>query len=359
MESHPVPQNITSYEFRLVGDMTLKQFGQLAGGVIMALIIYSLPIYPIFKWPMVFVFAVVGVLFAFVPFQERPLSAWLLAFFKAIYSPTQFLWEKKAVVPEYFTVTVRPAEVADEKAMAREMRMAGKQRVEAYLSSLPQAGELSDLEKAERAFLAQLNSLMTAPMVMTDKAKTGEKADDKVTQAKKKEREKVVPNIPVKVDQKKEEQNRPHIKLPEPVMVTAAGKPPTPVFGENKQGITKAASFAPQAPIPLKPTQPNIVVGQVLDRYGRIIENAIIEIKDDRGVPMRALRSNKLGHFQIVTPLPSGKYTIETDKEGFQFDKVGFELEGDVIPPISVIGDALRGGENEQQAKGAVLIYKN
>ena len=31
-ESHPIPQQISSYQFRLVGDMTLKQFFQLARG---------------------------------------------------------------------------------------------------------------------------------------------------------------------------------------------------------------------------------------------------------------------------------------------------------------------------------------
>ena len=35
METHPVPQNISSYEFRLVGDMTLKQFLYLAGGILL------------------------------------------------------------------------------------------------------------------------------------------------------------------------------------------------------------------------------------------------------------------------------------------------------------------------------------
>ncbi|KKR52786.1 MAG: hypothetical protein UT88_C0021G0001, partial [Candidatus Woesebacteria bacterium GW2011_GWD2_40_19] len=38
MEQHPIPQNISSYQFRLVGDMTLKQFFQLAGGFLVGLI---------------------------------------------------------------------------------------------------------------------------------------------------------------------------------------------------------------------------------------------------------------------------------------------------------------------------------
>ena len=31
MEQHPIPQQITSYEFEARGDMTLKQFGKAGG----------------------------------------------------------------------------------------------------------------------------------------------------------------------------------------------------------------------------------------------------------------------------------------------------------------------------------------
>jgi len=31
MEQHPIPQQISSYEFKLVGEMTLKQFLKAAG----------------------------------------------------------------------------------------------------------------------------------------------------------------------------------------------------------------------------------------------------------------------------------------------------------------------------------------
>jgi len=51
MEQHPIPQNITGYQFRLVGDMTLKQFAMLAGGIIVALLFYYSPFPAFFKFP--------------------------------------------------------------------------------------------------------------------------------------------------------------------------------------------------------------------------------------------------------------------------------------------------------------------
>ena len=70
----------------------------------------------------------------------------------------------------------------------------------------------------------------------------------------------------------------------------------------------------------------------------KIIEGAIIEIKDSAGRPIRALKSNKLGHFIIVTPLDSGKYDIVTEKDGFEFSPISFEAIGELIPPILVQG---------------------
>ena len=92
MDQHPVPQNITSYEFRLVGDMTLKQFFQLAGGGIVGVVIYQLPLPFFIKWPLIFIAVGIGAALAFVPVQGRPFSQWLTAFFGAIYAPTEYYW---------------------------------------------------------------------------------------------------------------------------------------------------------------------------------------------------------------------------------------------------------------------------
>ncbi|MFA6462708.1 MAG: hypothetical protein WCT51_01505 [Candidatus Shapirobacteria bacterium] len=41
MEQHAIPQQISSYEFKLVGDMTLKQFLKAAVGIVWAIMINS------------------------------------------------------------------------------------------------------------------------------------------------------------------------------------------------------------------------------------------------------------------------------------------------------------------------------
>ena len=94
MDQHPVPQNISSYEFHLVGDMTLKQFFQLAGGIAVAAVLYRLPLPFFIKWPVMALSVLMGIMLAFVPVSGRPFSQWIMAFIKAIYSPTEFHWSE-------------------------------------------------------------------------------------------------------------------------------------------------------------------------------------------------------------------------------------------------------------------------
>mgnify|MGYP002364016903 FL=1 len=103
MEQHPIPQQISSYQFKLVGDMTLKQFFQLAGGVIVSLIFYSTPLHPLIKWPFILFSAGLGAALAFLPFEERPLERWIFAFFRSIYSPTLYFWKKTEKPPVFYT----------------------------------------------------------------------------------------------------------------------------------------------------------------------------------------------------------------------------------------------------------------
>ena len=95
MEQHPIPQNVTAFEFHLVGDMTLKQFGYLAGGLIIAYFTYVLifPLSAIIASPIIVLSALSGAAFAFLPILDRPLDHWVGAYFKAVYSASGGTWK--------------------------------------------------------------------------------------------------------------------------------------------------------------------------------------------------------------------------------------------------------------------------
>lgn len=81
---------------------------------------------------------------------------------------------------------------------------------------------------------------------------------------------------------------------------------------------------------------PNIINGIITDSQGNYIEGAIVVAHDRQGLPVRALKSNKLGQFVAATPLPTGEYAIVVEKDNLKFDKVGIELKNEILPPILV-----------------------
>src|SRR3990167_8449636 len=103
MYQHPVPQNVTGYQFRLIGDMTIKQFGLLAAGIGVAVFFYLTNLFAPIKWALMFGSGLFGVALAFFPIEERPLDQWIVAYFKAIYQPTHFIWQKIPLLPSYFS----------------------------------------------------------------------------------------------------------------------------------------------------------------------------------------------------------------------------------------------------------------
>ena len=329
MEQHQIPQNISSYQFRLVGDMTLKQFFQLAGGILVALIFYSTPIPGIIKWPFIIVSVLLGAAMAFVPLEERPLEQWIIAFFQAIYSPTVFNWKKTNEAKKFF---------ADETTEATNSQVQDA-ALKNYLGSVKQIqGPLSKLEGAEQGFLSMLTGIFSGMK------NNPSPIDTAPAQEKPAEKKLEIPqSVPVKITSEEhpshlvvEEKSQNTVTTPE---IQTQRVNPT-IVGEEIVS-TKEAIFSIDAAPPNPPTTPNVIVGQVVDEAKRIIDGVIIEIRDGFGRPIRALRSNKLGHFIAVTPLDNGNYSIVSEKDGYQFNPVNIEAKGEIIPPILVEGKRL------------------
>lgn len=318
MNQHPVPQHISSYEFRLVGDMTLKQFFQLAGGAVISLVIYSSGLPGIIKWPLVLLFSLFGAALAFLPFQERPLTTWIASFLKAVYSPTQYKWMKGAaedVFPRE-PIPQPPVVIPTHPGIKPEDR----------LSQIPEPRVITAFEEAEKNFFQKITQLFRTTTLAQKQEIPGDKAPP-IPRAQE------VPVVqPIKIE--------PVVPTPPKLQTTTSQFAPQsvpPAFepGEIKP-LLKQAVFSAEAAPPTPPTTPNTVVGQVLTSEGGIVEGAILEIKDSEGRPVRAIKTNKVGHFLTVTPLKNGVYQIETEKEGLSFNPVQFSAEGRVISPILV-----------------------
>lgn len=323
MEQHPVPQHISSYQFRLVGDMTLKQFFQVAGGGLVSLLFYSSPLPSIIKWPLIVFFALFGAALAFLPLEERPLEQWIAAFFKSIYSPTIFYWKKTTKQPTYFQ-----AEPVAEPSIKQEPLVAEEQ---IDRSTIPRP--ISRLEEAEQAFLTSITNLSTAhePKPPTQDVPKTMVQEEKLVYAPKKAGLQIPTTIPVQIPKSPPmPQSRPPSS--QDIKISAVKQTLPPQQAPRGQVAQFSASASPPSP----PTRPNTIVGQVLDSNGKIVEAAILEIKDTQGRPVRALKTNKAGHFWIATPLVNGEYKIIIEKEGLNFEPLIFEAMGAIIPPLSI-----------------------
>lgn len=95
MENHPIPQDITGFQFKLIGNLTVRQFSYLAAGAILAAIfIFILPIPFIVGLFFGLIFLGIGAAFAFVPIDGRHMDVMVGNFFKALFAPTKYIYQK-------------------------------------------------------------------------------------------------------------------------------------------------------------------------------------------------------------------------------------------------------------------------
>ncbi len=99
MDNHPIPQDVTHFQFKLIGEMTLKQFGYVAAGSVLAYIFLSLPINLFVRIPFAALYAGTGAILAFIPIEGRPADTMIKQFIKALFSSTQYLYHKESADP--------------------------------------------------------------------------------------------------------------------------------------------------------------------------------------------------------------------------------------------------------------------
>ncbi len=101
MQEHPVPQNVTSFEFKLIGDLTLRQFGYVGGGSAIAILLFFVPqttfILNALRYLLMFACPASGFALAFLPVEGRPLDRWLVSFIHAIFGNTLYVWRKEGI----------------------------------------------------------------------------------------------------------------------------------------------------------------------------------------------------------------------------------------------------------------------
>lgn len=101
MHQHAVPRQITTFEFKLVGFMSIKQFVYLSLFVGSAAVLYLAIPFPYINIMTGLLTAAFGAFFTFYKYNDRHLDAWIKNFFVAITQPSQYLYHKENAVPAF------------------------------------------------------------------------------------------------------------------------------------------------------------------------------------------------------------------------------------------------------------------
>ncbi len=333
MEPHAVPQNVTSFEFRLIGDMTLKQFAYLAAGVGIAYVtfVFLASRLSLLAWPVIVISSLLGIAFAFLPISDRPLDYWVGAFLKAVFSPTKRIWIK------------------NKKIYSQNPLF--NQRLNLYLSGIaPQPITPTPITSANPTITSPASvppTPPTPPPSHDSSLPSSEELSQTVELAKK--AQSLQTKILEEQKQLDEIKNKADLEQFNGVLNNLQ-KLVTEAQTIKKQLDTVTGQTDSQTPVqvevvkPIKPkaTQlmltsfPNIINGVVTDSVNNYLDSVVVVIYNKDGLPVRALKTNKLGQFTGSTPLPNGTYRIELEKEQLTFDVLQVELTGQVIPPIFI-----------------------
>lgn len=442
-KQHAVPQNIMDVEFKIIGELTMRQFTYIAVFAVFAYIAKLLVPQP-FTWFFVIGLGLTGLALAFVPVEDRGLDEWVVNFINAVNSPTEKIWRKETTLPSAFAYDQKIRMVQQE--LITLAPTASRRKLEEYLEQQGTAGEEDTLDIPEGKYI----DLVREAFKHEGKSrKTRTEPKDERTQQEKRARQKEeLQKRPVEGEETAEIKKpkiistenypsqegertgnaeadsqdkmnkliRSRMKLTQieflrenegrrtklqPIsehagrkfinLTPSQGQIILPIRGERilepekeaeakyteksrqfqtflnkskqpekkeegerekekgreeeknqgrdrKKEIEKPISFKQ---IPPMSNYPNIISGIIKDPKGGTLENIVVVIKNEKGEPVRALKTNKLGKFTISTPLSNGKYQIEIDKTNqtnLSFDIIPFRTEGKVLPSLEIIG---------------------
>ncbi len=386
MEQHPVPQNVTTFQFRLIGDMTLKQFGYLCAGAILAYVSYKLPFPFFFTWPLTVFFALLGIGFAFVPVEERPMDVWVLSFFKSIYSPTQYVWSRQTArhSPQPASLEATSTKPQSGGALSglqiHTMTTGGPVQ---WLSTLFTQKSKTTPSQTSSPTVQPTPTFSLGPIPSVVGRRVQPEAKEKPARTPGATREQIqqTPQAQTALDEKDKISE---IELPDNLVSNTRLlelqqqltqlltekrvmeeellrlRRSAPTRAELDQDTIKIIppGAATKAGLPRLTTFPNVVTGIVKDTAGNLLPSVLVTVRDTDGVPLRAFKTNKLGQFAASTPLPVGTYLVEVEdpRDRYVFDRAQIVVNNTLIPAIEVIAKSQK---ELERAKLAQQIFGN
>ncbi|QQG44346.1 MAG: PrgI family protein [Candidatus Roizmanbacteria bacterium] len=285
MEQHPVPRQITTFEFKLIGFMTLKQFLYfLVFGPVGFIIWMIFPI-PYLNIILGVIFVLFGAALALVPINDRPLDVWIKNLIKRLTSPTQYVYHKHNQ-PLYFLQNLYF--VSDPHKIISHIE--SKEKLAAYLvSSTPQQASNDNKQQVQTLLQTATNQLQNS---------SGSR---------------VVGSESTQNSQPTTHNSQP--RTDNPVVAQAAS-----TINATPLSVPAVSSSQPKQPF---------FIGLVKNNKKIPLPGILIYVKGGSNETLRLLKTNPHGVFATYNNLPEGEYLFELKdpKGGYFFDTMKLKVE--------------------------------
>lgn len=308
MEQHAIPRQITTFEFKLIGFMTLKQFIILAMFGLVGLLTYF-----IFGGNIIGIILGGGILglgaiVALIPIQDRMIDEWAVLLFKGMNSNTRYTYQKNN---SYSTLYYLHDLYFTEDPHRILAHIESKEKLNAYLAAQRQEKQQNNKQRQHIQTLMQHST--------------------RQLQARQ-----FQPSMNVVQGQEQEDQGagQSYAVQSGPALQQVSGSVP------QQQNI---ASSGPQTPLPSISQQTSAPQSQqqgqqlkhpfltgIIKNNRRIpLPGILVYIKDSQNNPIRILKTNPHGVFATYMSLPVGTYVVEIrdpNKQYF-FDTMNIQIE--------------------------------
>lgn len=298
MEQHPVPRQITTFEFKLIGFLTLKQFIYLIVFSPIGFLVYKIFPVPLLNIVLGALVVGLGVAFAFVPINDRPLDVWIRNLIKRITSPTQYIYRKQNK-PIYFLQDL--FFVADPHRVLAHVE--SQEKLNQYLAKThPQ-------QTSKNSGKQQIMAILQNPAAFfSHKTQT---------------------NPPIEA----KKANQPTQTTTPSGLASATAQTAAP-----KQNIT----YNMMAAGPGQIRQP-FFTGVIKNHKLIPLPGIMVYVKDKNDQVIRLLKTNPHGVFATFSALPQGEYIFEVKdpRSSYFFDTMKIEVAGENQKPVEIFSKEL------------------
>ncbi len=257
MEPHAVPRQITTFEFKLIGFLTLKEFAYLIVFAGFAAIAYFIAPFELAKYiSAAFVFGI-GAFFAFFKYNDRSIDVWIRNLAIKLFTSSQYYYRKHNDPPSFLRDIVYDKQIAT-------LHVDAKQKLSGYLKNEP--ARQSPLGGAK----APNNS--TSGVLQTPNSDTEESVEE-----------------PMSAD------------------------------AERAEIIREATPVEPDSVVAPKVEARPILSGLVKNNKDLPLPNILVYVKDKDGQVARILKTNSNGAFSTTRPFDENSYTLEPKDSSNRF----------------------------------------